>query len=353
MTLTLVVFFNPYADSYVKGAARRIDFLRQLLDGAGVPSRAILADDYARAPKSKLEHIALKIHMRRLAYFLHAWRLCQQPGTTVISEVILTPTWHKNMVLTVHDLKAYDHLATRGGTLRRLAYSTFTRLAKRIVVVSESVRDDMQRLCKVGAERIHVVPNGISHKRLALAASSVSDVPRYDFIYVSSFARHKRHALLIRAAPLGCRLCLIGRDLGSLPEVRAEAARRSDEVQVDILENVDTDAELFSLLSSARCGVFPSVFEGFGIPLLEYGAAGLYVIASDIPPFKELAAHVDCFVPPDDETALRKAMENALAKDKEPNALAAARVASSQYTENAITTKLLHLLRLARSESKN
>lgn len=342
----VIVFFNPYADASVKGAARRIEFLGHLLDQAQIPNRVVLADDYAKAQKCNLEKLAISIHMHRLAYYLHALRLCSQPNTTVISEVILTPTWHENMVLTVHDLKAYDPQATRGGVLRRWAYGIFTKLAKRIVVVSESVRNDMQRFCKVEANRIHVVPNGISRERLALAKSAMGNEQKYDFIYVSSFARHKRHALLIRAAPAGSRLCLMGRDLGSLTEIRAETARRSGEIEVDILENVDTDAELFSFLGSARCGVFPSVFEGFGIPLLEYGAVGLYVIASDIPPFRELAEHVDCFVEPDNETALRKALEDALARHPEPSTIAAAKVAESRYTEKAITQKLLQLLQL-------
>jgi glycosyltransferase involved in cell wall biosynthesis len=341
-----IVFFNPYADPDVKGAARRIEFLRHLLDLQQVPNRAILATDYALAPKGLAERLALRLRLRRLAYFLHAWRLCRQPGTTVISEVIFTPTWHENMVLTVHDLKAYDARAARGGKARRWAYGLFTRLAQRIVVVSESVCDDMQRLCGVAPERIHVVPNGISRERLALAAAAMGQPPRHDFIYVSSFARHKRHAMLLRAAPAGSRLCLIGRDLGSLDEVRAEAGRRAGEIQVDIMENVDTDAQLFEWLGSARCGVFPSVFEGFGIPLLEYGAAGLYVVASDIPPFRELAAHVDCFVPPDDERGLHDALTAALARPVGALPEAARKVALSPYTETAIAQRLARLLRI-------
>lgn len=340
-----IVFFNPYADPDVKGAARRIEFLRHLLDLQRVPSTAVLAQDYASVPKGRLEALALRLKLRRLAYFLHARDLCRQ-GHTVVSEVIFTPTWHPRMVLTVHDLKAYDARATRGGLLRRWAYGVFTRLAGRVVVVSESVRQDMQRLCGVAPERIHVVPNGISRERLALAQAAMGQEIRHDFIYVSSFAKHKRHALLVQAAPAGSRICLIGRDVGCLDEVRAEAARRSNEVTVDILTNVDTDTELFALLGQSRCGVFPSVFEGFGIPLLEYAAAGLHVVASDIPPFRELAAFVDRFVPPDDLQALQQALSDAMALPQGPCRETAAGVASSPYTEGAIARQLARLLQI-------
>lgn len=341
-----IIFFNPYADPAVKGAARRIEFLQHLLDLLGVTNQAILAKEYENSPKFFAERAALRLRLRRLAYFLQIWRLCQSPDTTVISEVIFSPTWHPNMVLTVHDLKVYDERATRGGRIRRWAYGLFTRLARRIVVVSESVRDDMQRLCGIPPERIHVVPNGISKDRIALAASSRRQATRYDFVYVSTFAKHKRHALLVRAAPAGSRLCLIGRDGGSLDGTRAEVLRRAGQINVDIVDNVETDTQLFQLLGAARCGVFPSVFEGFGIPLLEYGLAGLYVIASDIPPFRELSAHVDRFVPPDDEQALQKAMAEFMLGPYEFSALAVDRVASSSYTEEAISIRLKELLSL-------
>ncbi|MEX0373717.1 glycosyltransferase [Spiribacter roseus] len=339
-----IVFFNPYADPGVKGSTRRIEFLQHLLNLLGVPSQAVLAQEYAMIPKSLAERAALRFGLRRLAYFLQIWRLCQSPDTTVISEVIFSPTWHPNMVLTVHDLKVYDERATRGGRFRHWAYGLFTRLARRIVVVSESVRDDMQRLCGVPPERIHVVPNGISKDRIALAAYSMRQTARYDFVYVSTFAEHKRHALLLRAAPAGSRLCLIGRGGGALDETKTEALRRAEQIKVDIFENVDTDAQLFQLLGAARCGVFPSVFEGFGIPLLEYGAAGLYVIASDIPPFRELSVYVDRFVPPDDEQALHKAMSEFMHRPDGVSALAVDRVASSSYTEEAIAIRLAKLL---------
>lgn len=341
-----IVFFNPYADPDVKGAARRIEFLRHLLDLQGVPNRAVLAQDYTTASKGLVESLALRLGLRRLAYFLAAWRLCRRGDCTVVSEVIFTPTWHPRMVLTVHDLKAYDARATRGGLLRRWAYGVFTRLAGRVVVVSESVREDMQRQCGVAAERIHVVPNGISRERLALAAAAMGQPPRYDFIYVSSFAKHKRHALLVQAAPAGSRICLIGRDVGCLAEVRAEAARRSTDITVDIREDVDTDAQLFELLGQSRCGVFPSVFEGFGIPLLEYAAAGLHVVASDIPPFRELATFVDRFVPADDFQSLNHALAEALALPGAPRRDAASHVAASPYTEGAIARQLARLLQI-------
>lgn len=339
-----VIFFNPYADRQTKGASRRIEFLSRLLERANVRHTTILAEEYRQAHKGVLEKLFLACGLRRAAFFLHAHRLCSNRANTVISEVIFTPTWLPNMVLTVHDLKTYDSRASRGGMVRRMAYLVFTRLARQIVVVSESVRSDMMSLCGIQNSKIHVVPNGISQAHLELAASFHGQSKRYDFIYVSSFVRHKRHAMLLRAAPVGSRICLIGRDMGALAEIRAEAARRADDIDVEILEDVTTDARLFELLGQSRCGVFPSVFEGFGIPILEYGASGLHVIASDIPPFRELGAYIDRFVKPDDEADLRAAMAAALDLEFSPPATKAQAVSDGPYSESGIEKRLLGLL---------
>lgn len=339
-----VIFFNPYADPDVKGAARRIEFLSNLLKSNKISYQTILKREFFQTEKSALEKFLSRIHLGRIAYFKYILRISNNSDVTVISEVIFSPTWRRNVILTIHDLKVYDRRASRGGFLRVLAYSLFAKMAKRIVVVSNSVRDDLIKYCGVHASRIHVVPNGISNSRLLLAKEYRRATQVYDFIYVSSFAKHKRHSLMIRAAPNGSRICFIGRDLGTLDEVMIEVQRRSDEIQVDILGNIDTDDQLFSLLGSARCGVFPSVFEGFGIPLLEYAAAGLFVIATEIPPFKELAEYVDRFVPPDNEEALRDALAEALSNSGEQSPRTIETVLASPYCEDRIASKFIELL---------
>lgn len=247
-------------------------------------------------------------------------------------------------MLTIHDLKAFDERASRGGRVRALAYKVFARLARKIVVVSQAVKQDVVRHCEVPASKVHVNYNGLSGERIALAERSRGVDKRYDFVYVSSFARHKRHAMLVAAAPAGARLCLIGRDLGSLEEVREQVARRGSEITVDILTGVGTDEELFALIGAARCGIFPSVFEGFGIPLLEYAATGLYVVASDIEIFREITDYVDRFVPPDDEAALRQAMAEFLRDLPAGKAAAADLLRRGEFSEDAVTRAFLAIV---------
>lgn len=342
--LRRIVFFNPYADRDTKGAARRIDLLSAAIRRQGREVQVVLKEEYLADLQPGLEGLALRWGLLRVAYFCAAWRLARDPSAVVVSEVIFIPTWRRNIILTIHDLKAFDDRASRGGRLRALAYRVFAQMAQKIVVVSNVVKQDVVQHCKVSTSKVHVNYNGMSHERIALAERSRSVVKRYDFVYVSSFARHKRHAMLVAAAPVGARLCLVGRDLGSLDDVRDQVALRGSDITVDILTDVADDDELFALIGSAYCGVFPSVFEGFGIPLLEYAATGLYVMASDIPIFREIAEYVDRFVLPDDVVALHQAMAEFMRDQPTGKVIAADGLRSGMFSEDAVTSAFIAIV---------
>ena len=352
-TVRKIIFFNPYADRDTKGAARRIDLLSAAIRRQGGDVQVVLKEEYLAGPHSRLEGLALRYGLQRLAYFCAAERLARNPSAVVVSEVIFIPTWRSNIVLTIHDLKAFDVRASRGGRLRALAYKVFARLARKIIVVSKTVKQDVVLYCGVSPAKVHVNYNGLSAERIALAEYSRSVAKRYDFVYVSSFARHKRHALLVAAAPAGTHLCLIGRDLGSLDEVREQVALRGNAITVDIQTDVESDANLFALIGAAHCGVFPSVFEGFGIPLLEYAATGLYVMASDIAIFREIAEYVDCFVPPDDEEALHLAMVKFMQDQPCGKIAAADLLRRGEFSEEAVTRAFITIVNASIQEEEH
>lgn len=348
-----IVFFNPYADRNTKGAARRIDLLSAAIRRQGREVQVVLKEEYLADLKSGFENLALRCGLNRLAYYCAASRLARTPSTIVVSEVIFIPTWRRNILLIIHDLKAFDERASRGGRLRVLAYRIFAQLARKIVVVSNVVKQDVVRHCKVSASKVHVNYNGMSDERIALAERHKLVNKLYDFVYVSSFARHKRHELLVASAPVGARLCFIGRDLGSLDNVREQVALRVGEITVDIRTDVNEDAELFALIGSAHCGVFPSVFEGFGIPLLEYAATGLYVMASDIPIFREIAEYVDSFVPPDDGQALNHAMTEFMRNKPIGKVAAADLLRCGEFSEAAVTRAFIKIVDASLQRSNN
>jgi glycosyltransferase involved in cell wall biosynthesis len=125
-------------------------------------------------------------------------------------------------------------------------------------------------------------------------------------VYVARFVDYKRHGLIfpvadrLRAKGVQAHFVLAGSDGESRPGVEAQAAQRSD---VSVFVN---EPDITPLLRSADMFLFPSLEEGFGVVAIEAAAAGLPVVASDLPSIREALApsqHEFTFALADDETA--------------------------------------------------
>ncbi|MFU2511036.1 glycosyltransferase [Pseudoalteromonas sp. ASV78] len=301
----MIIFYNPYEKGFNTGATRRIEFLMSGLEQHDVKSRFY---SKAELESNKLLSILIKIPiLNRIFYFFHILFFIWQ-GHKVVTEVIVAPVFLKNVYLTIHDLKAFDIKAQRGRG-KRILYTYFSKRAKNIISVSEYTKDQLIKLCGVKANRITIIYNGIRQSNLELL-DKLTPTKKYDFVYVSSFAKHKRHVQLIEALPKSSSLLLIGRDFGELANVHKVIKEQS--LNVTVRTDVETDYELYYSMKSADIGVFPSVYEGFGIPVLEYFAADLYVVTSDIPPFKELQSFTNLQYSADDAAELKSVLNKAL-----------------------------------------
>lgn len=299
-----IVFFNPYEfRTQPTGASRRIDFYSFGLNQNQVSNQVIMKDEILSLPFGFFTRVPL---FNRLYFFFVIYLLSKK--NIVITEVIIAPVWMQNVWLVVHDLKAFTSEAQRG-IGKKYLYKIFLSVAKNITVVSNFTKKQIIEFCNIDVKNIHVLPNGISSKVIDLISNTeVSN--KYDFVYLSSLARHKNHIGLINALPLNSSLLIIGKDFGSLSSIKQALAFRSD-IRCNILTNVSDD-ELWTRVKSAKVGVFPSLYEGFGIPILEYSAAGLIVVASSIEPFIELTDFVDFYHAPDDNVSLNEALSNSL-----------------------------------------
>jgi glycosyltransferase involved in cell wall biosynthesis len=143
---------------------------------------------------------------------------------------------------------------------------------------------------------------------------------------VSTLHPHKNLPRLIRAygrKPRDFRLILAG-----LRGFHAESIERLiDEMglrdSVQITGWVPRE-QLYSLYARARAFVYPSLFEGFGMPVLEAMAAGVPVACSDIPPLREVAGDAALFFNPLDEDDIASAMERVMSKSSWQERLAVA-----------------------------
>ncbi len=188
-------------------------------------------------------------------------------------------------IVTVHDL---NHL--HFGSLAQKAYyqlilKRFARGAARLLTVSRFSRDEIARWTGVAAERIGVVYN-------ALDPQLAQPVPEADvgavllrlglsrgryYLSLSNPKPHKNLAFLCEAHRAA------GPDVAKWPLVLSVRESFPGAISTGPLNDLESRA----LLQAAGALVFPSLYEGFGLPPLEALVAGVPVVASDIPPHRE------------------------------------------------------------------
>jgi glycosyltransferase involved in cell wall biosynthesis len=180
----------------------------------------------------------------------------------------------------------------------------------RLIAVSEATRTDLLRFYRIPEERMVVIAHGVEPAFSRLDRSYTESY----LLCVSTLHPHKNLPRLIRAygrKKRDFRLILAG-----LRGFHAEAIEKLIEEMglrdsVEITGWVPRD-QLLSLYERAQAFVYPSMFEGFGMPVLEALAAGIPVACSDIPPLREVAGDAALFFDSMDEDAIAASIERVM-----------------------------------------
>lgn len=215
------------------------------------------------------------------------------------------------VVLTVHDFtyelmpELFDDVSE---DLRRKA--RWLERANAVICVSESTRHDLQRFHPEFDRPVVVAPHAVSSAFLDARPVPFRGLPDRYLLHVGNRHRHKNVGLFLQAfseiaqrdPDLHLVLCGAGLpdEADQLTELRI--ADRTHLMKV-------SDARLPSLYAGADAFVFPSFYEGFGLPLLEAMASGCPVVMSDIPASVEVAGDAAIAVDPSDVGGLVEALE--------------------------------------------
>jgi glycosyltransferase involved in cell wall biosynthesis len=233
-------------------------------------------------------------------------------------------------VVTFHDL-TFFLLPKRYPTTRRLYFQVMTRLSARVadavIVPSEAVRGDVTRILRLPPERVFVILEAAGpafHPQDAVAIEAVRRQYGLEgpfLLSVGSLEPGKNRERLLQAfARLQARglthtLVVAGQRAWRY-EGEAPLARRLGLAEsVRFLGNVP-QADLPALYSAADLFVFPSLYEGFGLPALEALACGTPVVASNVSALPEVVGDAALQVSPLDVEALADAMERLLRDDR-------------------------------------
>jgi glycosyltransferase involved in cell wall biosynthesis len=169
------------------------------------------------------------------------------------------------------------------------------RSTRKLITVSNSSADDIAEVFDVERSTIKVIPHGIDQKRFAipqdLSPRIGSLVPREFALYVGNLEPRKNLVELIGAfersevKTLGVPLIIAGRPAWNYEPILEAIANATNTVYLGFV----TDDERASLMQRCSCFVFPSLYEGFGFPILEAMAAGSPVLSSNRGSLREVA----------------------------------------------------------------
>ena len=233
----------------------------------------------------------------------------------------------RGAVLTVHDLSFLRQpgwYRWNRAAYYRTAVRRSVRTAARIIADSQATADDLQELLRVPAGRIDVIPLGVGEEFRPASAERQADVraryqlPERFFLYVGTIEPRKNLPNLIRAwsriasdSPED--LVIAGRPGWKFQPIQAAAASSPFANRIHFPGFID-DTDLPALLTAARAFIWPSWYEGFGLPPLEAMACGAPAVTSNTSSLPEVVADAALQVDPADTAALADAMRQAAAE---------------------------------------
>ncbi len=224
-------------------------------------------------------------------------------------------------VIMLHDLAflraPWAHTPRATAALTRVARQAVRRCAA-VLVPSPATARDCEVLLGVAPDRVFVTPLGVDERFYELGGGGSGGGKPY-LLAVGTLEPRKNFERLIRACD-GVELRIAGAS-GWLCEGVVAAARERENVH---LEGAVSDERLAELMTGASAVAYPSLLEGFGLPVLEAMAAGKPVLTSDLEPMADVAGDAALLVDPTDDEALADGVQRVLFDDALRARLAAA-----------------------------
>lgn len=262
----------------------------------------------------KAHRFALRQEIRRYMDQNHHFDILHP--THVSAYDLLPYIGNTPLVTTVHDMTHElfpDSFPQRDPTAaRKLDYS---RRSDRIIAISECTKKDLVEICGIEPERVDVVHHGNSLVLPADAATRPMDLPENYILFVGKRPGYKNFDIFLHAfaeiAAQERELHLICAGGGAFSPAELELADKLH-LRGRVQQRWVTDEELAILYNRCAVFVYPSAYEGFGLPLLEAFSCGAPVLCSSASCFPEIAANGADYFPADDAAAMVTCMQRVL-----------------------------------------
>lgn len=230
----------------------------------------------------------------------------------------------KHVLGTIHDMGCWDCPETMKRSMAwyfRLSYRWMARRAERIITVSEFSRNRILDILKIGKEKTILTYNGLAESFWHAGNIAPEErrrirekygLPDEYCLCLSTLEPRKNMLLLLdtclrlyQQGRLKTKLVLAGRKGWKIDKLLAQAGAVQDSVRIT---GFIEDDDLPAVYRMARCFIFPSLYEGFGIPPLEAMSQGVPVIASDSSSLPEILGDAAFYFRNNDERDLERAL---------------------------------------------
>jgi glycosyltransferase involved in cell wall biosynthesis len=324
------------------------------------PAAANLEVRASRIPRRAFGAVARRLDVPRVEW------LAGDADVLLATNYIPPPTRIPVLVIVVHDL-AFDVLPETAplhhGPEFRARFARWLERATRVIVPSGSARDDLVRLYGVEPDRVDVVHHGTdAHAYRAAEAASVEEarrrygIPGAYVLFVGAIEPRKNLERLVLAfASIDTDVSLVL--AGSPVEWAPQEAERLDRVIEDLPEPARrrvirtgyvTARDKHALVSGALALAYPSLYEGFGLPVLEGFAAGVPVLTSGVSALPEVAGEAALLVDPLDQASIARGLRELVADPDLREMLAAAGMARvASFTWERCARETVHALHRA------
>ena len=227
------------------------------------------------------------------------------------------PIFYKNKIITIHDcasLRFKDEAGLISGLYLKLIYFSAKYFSLKVITVSNFAKQEIISLLKIPPEKIVVIFEGapfligVDEKKSALALRKFELINKKYFFYVGNLRPRKNIPKLLEAWAYFISLhkdyflVIAGKNNKQIDE----APYLKDNV---LFTGVISEEEKTVLYKNSLSLVFPSLYEGFGLPVLEAQSLGIPVITSDISSLPEVAGDGAIFVDPCDYKSISLGLE--------------------------------------------
>ncbi|GIW62484.1 MAG: glycosyl transferase [Patescibacteria group bacterium] len=209
--------------------------------------------------------------------------------------------YKRNFLITLHDLIPYNFKTGKASTKNFIVYEIKYRMykfliknavtnSKHIFVPSKTVADEICDKFNISENKLSVIYGGVDKEFLDCLDNTNTVETKNYFLYVGNFYPHKNVDFLIKCflkAKTNSKLVLVGPDDYFSASIESKYAEAILKGRLIFKHNLPV-SELVYFYKQAKALIFPSLSEGFGLPVIEAFSAGLPVIASKIPVFEEL-----------------------------------------------------------------